>query len=988
MLIVSWLKTRLVQLVRIARGRVAIDALLYAFSLYLVPTAILVMSVLAFAQWENLHPSRDGDVISYSVIEDASNALSTEGALARLASQPYVANLDTGRSENPFWFSFKTPEGRGQVIEMPSRHTQSIDCWDAKNMAPIGHANHATTSGALSPSKAGFALTLSDLAPSNPVLCRAYFAGPARLTVNTWPAAHLLGSNEKYTFDGGVIEGGLLTLAFLVAVTAFANREWLYLVFAAWLVGNLRLAALSTGFDTQWLGYAVPLDWILPMRKLTIAIYYTLTITLFSRLLRVELRKAGYATLLRLDQWSCLPLVLMAVFLPFKYFLPWMWVFAGFTIGVFIFLLARIWMYARSTVALWYTISLNIMLLSTLFEIVAAAFGAKVLLGFGNSVVAALFSSLMAAMAIAEQIRQERKARIKAQSDLDEAYKAIPIGLFTLSSEGVFLRGNPALSDILGIKGNPKLHWEDYFERGSWKRLNGLIEKSNDEMEVRGRNKESPRWFLVKATGSGDRIEGSLQDVTQKVEATSRLQFLAENDQLTGTLNRHGLMRSLYSAINEKEIYTPLCIAYLDLDRFKLINDLFGHTAGDEVLKQVCGRIKDRLSFGHDVGRVGGDEFILVLRDISIQTAAFICRDIIRDIGEQPYFIGDKSFQIRGSIGLIEAERGASLVDIVSVADRACQEAKKHPHRLVVHGLNDSVYAEHDLEHRLVKQFGSGEVPSGLFLVMQPIMSMNMPLESLNFEVLLRMRDTDGQILPAGKIITAAERNGQTSIIDRWVISSTLQWITANQHVLNKTHFVCVNLSAGSINDEKFIGDIFSYLEQYKKAAQMICVEITESVAIHDHESTRRFIAGIRKHGAKVALDDFGAGYTSFSYLKELPADIVKIDGSFVKDMNAHSGNLAIIQSIVDLVRNLGMRSVAEWAEDHATVETLALMGVDYVQGYAIAHPQMPEAILAAQSSAGFIQDEKIIRLVHELQATGGILAGAGSLFGAQGRLH
>jgi EAL domain-containing protein (putative c-di-GMP-specific phosphodiesterase class I) len=267
---------------------------------------------------------------------------------------------------------------------------------------------------------------------------------------------------------------------------------------------------------------------------------------------------------------------------------------------------------------------------------------------------------------------------------------------------------------------------------------------------------------------------------------------------------------------------------------------------------------------------------------------------------------------------------------------------------------------------RMIGRFGVGRVPDGLFLEMQPIMSLHAPYDSLNFEVLLRLREPDNSITPAGKIISAAENNGRISLIDRWVLSTTLRWLAEHRSRLSKTRFVCLNLSGASLNDEKFVEDAFAMIAAAGSATDLLCFEITESVALHDLRNTNRFIDKVRGFGAKVALDDFGAGYTSFSYLKELAADAVKIDGSFVRDVNRHPANLAIVEAIAELTHNLGMKSIAEWAEDQATVEALAEVGVDYVQGYAVARPMAPERILAADSAAELIEDPQVARFVRE----------------------
>ncbi|HWJ94451.1 MAG TPA: EAL domain-containing protein, partial [Telluria sp.] len=213
--------------------------------------------------------------------------------------------------------------------------------------------------------------------------------------------------------------------------------------------------------------------------------------------------------------------------------------------------------------------------------------------------------------------------------------------------------------------------------------------------------------------------------------------------------------------------------------------------------------------------------------------------------------------------------------------------------------------------------------------------------------------------------------------IDRWVLEQTLGWITRNAARLPNTRFVCMNLSGASLNDERFVQDTLEILGRHEAVAGRLCMEITESVALHDMHNTRRFIEQVRAFGVKVALDDFGAGYTSFSYLKELPADVLKIDGNFIVNINAHPANVAIVEAIVNLAANLGMKTIAEWAEDAETVRTLARIGVDYVQGYAVARPQPAERLLAASSAASFITDAEVARLVRTF-------GGAANAAGAQ----
>ena len=483
--------------------------------------------------------------------------------------------------------------------------------------------------------------------------------------------------------------------------------------------------------------------------------------------------------------------------------------------------------------------------------------------------------------------------------------------------------------------------------------------------------KSGVTWFLVKATISPG-IEGSLQDITERTKATERLRFLAENDSLTGVLNRHGIETVLGETIDSLAVDGPLAVAYLDLDRFKLINDLFGHLAGDEVLKQLCIESRGpcmRAAISGGSAGTNSSSCSGTRRSAPARTSA---GRVIERIGLYPYQIGDKAFQVKGSIGLIEVGGALKVKDAISAADRACRAAKGgHHDGLVVYEKNASLFREREEELRLIERFGVGVAPEGLFLLMQPIMSLRAPYESLNFEVLLRMREADNTVTHAGKIISTAENNGRIGVIDRWVLSNALEWLDTHGRDLKKTRFVCLNLSGASLNDERFIQDAFSIMAKFGRIVERICVEITESVALHDLENTRRFIDRVKALGAKVALDDFGAGYTSFNYLKELPADVLKIDGAFVRDVNRHPSNLTIVETIAELARNLGMKTIAEWAEDMATRSSRSpTVGVDYVQGWAIARPQAPARILDAESAASFIEDEKVSVFVRDSLAS------------------
>ena len=960
---------------------VLLDRFLYVLSTYVLPAMIVLGSVAALFLWNNFYPAPDAKQLSARFLSEESTSLSLQQALGKLDNVNWLTHQDTKLAESPFWFAFTVKAGAstdGVSIELPSRHTMEASCWSTQPVRLIGSGDRVKTMGAMESTKAGFSISLGRIAADQQVLCRASSVGPARLSVVQWPASQLALANDEFHRNSGLLDGGLIVLALFVLVTALINRESIYLLFAVWLIVNLRVGALSAGWDAQWLGHAVPQELLLSGRLFTTAVYYVVTVTLFKALFREDLPKVGYGSLLRITQWTCLPLLVLSLALPYKSYLPFLWLFTGLSIGVLVFYLLRIMLKTRSQVAMWYSASIAITLFASLYEVLSAAMGFKGMIGAVNSVTAALASSLLASLAIAAQMRQEHNERLAAQAELQHTFEAMPVGLFTLDLLGRFISANPALMAMLGkpVLEPGKDTWQRHFSGGAWTQLHHHVHTAVDgELELKGKTAlvggSEPNRYLVRATLARGKIEGSLQDVTEKSKATEGLLFLANNDPLTRVFNRRGIELVLDSAMVQIAEGKPVALAYLDLDRFKLINDLYGHNAGDTVLKEVCERVKGMISGAVQFGRVGGDEFVLVFSDTRIAAAAQTCRGIVESIGSSPYVVGELAFHVRGSIGLIEISPGMKIKDAVSTADRACREAKiGNCDGLVVYEKNAKAFQQHEAELKLVELLASNTATDGLFLVMQPIMSLNAPHESLNFEVLLRMKDKEGVLIPTDRLIKAGENSGRMGIIDRWVLSTTMAWLNQNYALMKRTKFVCMNLSGASLNDEKFMQDVYAMLEKNKHIVEHLCLEITESVALHDLENTKRFVEKVRGYGAKVALDDFGAGYTSFSYLKELTADLLKIDGSFIVDMNRHPANVAIVEAIVSLAKNLGMKTIAEWAEDAATVQTLVDIGVDYVQGYAVARPQMPAKMLTAASSASFIEDEELAMYVSMIGKT------------------
>ena len=953
-----------------------LDAALRLLSTYFLPILLGLVCLFALLVWEPAQDARPSRQLTLRAYIDESGVAQLHDAVARLQGERSTSQFDTHLSEKPVWFvvDLNPVTDRDAVVELPSRHLKALSCWDLRTGELLGRRFGRRSENQVSAVKAG--TVVRPLQGGASIACRGEFVGPARITALSWSAQALEISTDEFYRNSGLLDGGILVLAAFVLITALVIRQRIYLIFGVWLILGLRVGATSLGWDEQWLGHLVPEDWLATGRSITMASYALLTLSLFRELFRVELPKTRFEFPIRVTHWLCIPLLFASVLLPRTTFIPTVWFLAGPGLVLMTLSLAGILIRTQSNVAIWYGASLAVTFVSGFTEIVSAAYGADILIGFFNGVTSVLAASLLASLAIAAQMQQEHRARVDAQAQLQNTFDAVPIGMFTLDLQGHFTRLNPELRRMLGSRAHKgsRHTWQQFFGAALWRDLLDMVQNQPEgEMEIRSQldvsGLQAPRRFLVKAVLAGEKIEGSLQDVTERSIAAEELSFLADNDALTKVLNRRGIEKAFYEACASAQEGTPVALAYLDLDRFKLINDLFGHNAGDEVLRQVCQRVGAMLAPQMKLGRVGGDEFVIVLPDTRMALAGVIARGLIDQIESQPFRVGEKAFNVLASLGLIEVTPGSQFKEALSSADRACREAKAgSAGGVVIYEQGSPAFKEHQAELQLIEELSASEDIAGLYLEMQPIMSLTRPNDGLNFEVLLRMRTPAGQLVPVSRVISAAENSGRMSAIDRWVLSSTLEWLNEHRERLDHTRFVCINLSGASLNDEEFMQEVFSLLRQNSHVTPYLTIEITESIALHDLKNTRRFIDKVRSLGARVALDDFGAGYTSFSYLKELPADLLKIDGSFIVNMNQHPANVSIVEAIVNLARNLGMKTIAEWAEDTATVQTLAEIGVDYVQGFAIARPMPPEQILSATSAATFIREEDLLRLVESLE--------------------
>jgi len=441
-----------------------------------------------------------------------------------------------------------------------------------------------------------------------------------------------------------------------------------------------------------------------------------------------------------------------------------------------------------------------------------------------------------------------------------------------------------------------------------------------------------------------------LHDTSELRGLTRQMTYQASHDALTGLVNRREFERRLQEALDSARAGDVMhALAYLDLDRFKVVNDTCGHTAGDNMLREVASLLKDAVRDSDTVGRIGGDEFALLLVGCPLEKARQIADDVVRSVGEYRFVWKDKMFNVGVSIGLVEIGRdGGALADIMNSADSACYVAKKqggvHVH---VYSAREEANARHRGEIHWLQRL-QGALRDGKFeLYYQPIVHARAGgLRGPALEVFVRLEPETGQPSePPAQFIRAAERYRLMPLVDRWVVQAVLSALGRGGLRLPQGRSVAINIAGQTLGDAQFLEFVVDCLDHTGASPNDICFEITESSVVANLDHARRFIEVLHGMGCEFALDDFGSGLGSFAKLRTLPMDYLKIDGSFIRNLAADSINQAMVAAMIDLSRSLNFRVVAEQVEDQSSLDTVKSMGIDFVQGFIIAKPQ-PLSIL------------------------------------------
>lgn len=454
----------------------------------------------------------------------------------------------------------------------------------------------------------------------------------------------------------------------------------------------------------------------------------------------------------------------------------------------------------------------------------------------------------------------------------------------------------------------------------------------------------------VQPVFDGEQIAGAallLEDVGHQLLLSEELAWRASHDPVTGLLNRDEFESRLRAAVSGARgggEASVLCV--LDIDQFRLINDVLGHAAGDELLHELAGELRVRLREGDAFARLSGDEFGVLLMGVQQEGADPVVRSLLRATRDYRFLWRDQSHSVTASIGVVAINRETESVGrVLAQADAACYTAKQAGRDCARWMSIDSEAARHHDEMDLVGQMGRALADDRLFLLVEDVVRVDMPEEIVYRELLVRLRGDDGRLIKPAHFIPAAERYYMMNSLDRWVMRHAFAKL-ALLPPGGRPVLYAVNVSGQSIGDPEFLDYVLAELDRSGVPPERICFEITETAAVSRLTEAARFVSRLTERGCKFALDDFGVGMSSFGYLKNFPVHFLKIDGSFVRSMRDSQIDLGMVETINRIGHELGLKTIAEHVESPELLEALREVGVDWAQGRGISPAKLLDELL------------------------------------------
>ncbi len=478
-----------------------------------------------------------------------------------------------------------------------------------------------------------------------------------------------------------------------------------------------------------------------------------------------------------------------------------------------------------------------------------------------------------------------------------------------------------------------------------------ITNKQNETVHVEG--------TLGRIKDRQNNIEGQVlafRDITEMQRLSETISYQASHDALTGLANRDQFSERLQYLIEDaQEHHTTHALIVLDIDQFKVVNDIAGHTAGDELLLKTTSVIKTVIRSSDLCARLGADEFGIMLENAPSDQTLEIAKRLQSRLKENRLIWDQHVFNINTSIGIVLIDNESeNLHSVLAAADDACAVAKDAGgNKIRVYNYNESLYHQRRGEMQWISHLTQALEENRFVLYHQPIVSLDGQDNDAKSELLIRMVDTEGNIVSPADFIPAAERYNLMTAIDRWVIQTALRSykLLIDKLGPDKINYTfTINLSSAFLADENSLDFLIYEFQEFEVPPQNFCFEITETAAISNMKMATTFISEIKKIGATFALDDFGSGFSSFNYLRQLPVDYLKIDGTFVKNMHEDHISHAMVEAIHSLGRFIGIKTIAEFAANEEILQLLKKIGVHYAQGYHVGKPSSLQTFINNKS--------------------------------------
>lgn len=916
---------------------------------------------------------------AFKVLKDPEGRYSVLSAAAAVTSLRATLKLETRLDEGPFWIELNTSNLIGasdKSIAFETRHLASLSCWGFQSGRLIeGFTVSGFEQSSVSYQSGAWIYRVPKSFDFNTLECRAAFIGPAVLSIQFLDNTIVERRIAAFERDRGFLEGGLAIMIGLVFVAALFNRSRLFLCYGFWLIGSLRLAAMSLGWDQHLFGIQVPLDRLPEIRMLGMSIYFGATLMLASCLFDNFLNRFWYPFLLFL-QGMIVVFGVMTFTCSYKTFLLVMWPISVLACSVVAMVVIQHFLMRRNTVSAYYLCAMLITLCGVVAEVLQASLGVDFFVRLFNPGTVTLLASAMTAVSLMEYVRNTQKQREQAAVNMEKMHERLknvfniaPAAMFVADSRGKFIEYNrhfeneflnehgEALFDFLKAPDLAAL----YAGKGNTSDLN------REEIRI-GLGKGQVRWFELIWARDTDDLVGVVSDFTSRKDRELALHHQATHDELTGALNRRGLEWAIQMKLDQGG--TELQLYHLDIKRFRHVIRAYGLYFSDRVLKAFYTELYRYMCAFADLCRLHIDQFVVLVNEEHAKDAAEAFERFRTRLKSGPFWIDNRQVMIDMVSCQVHFDGQAEVNDMLDALEETVREskiiAKSKPH--MDHQAFTAVQTLQFLDRaRAVGRLGMQELPRQLCMAWQPILSLERPDNHLYAESLLRIRGEDGVMRSAGYLIDACVQAGQTALLDSWVLNTTISYLERNLDGLVHLDAIAINVSPNSLNDEFFLEDTIALINAHKGIARKICLEITEVGAVVNLKAVQDFIYRVRALGVRIALDDFGAGYSNFRYAIDLHADVIKIDGSIIQQISQGTESLAVARAISALSQDLGCKCVAEWVEDEHTLALLGEIEVDYAQGFLIAPALEPDL---------FLYKSSVVEVLESLPQKSRLLAG------------